>query len=105
MTLPTAITFHGLESSDWIHRLISARAQSLGRYCRRISACRVVVDARHRHHRPVKGFSVRIDLTVPGEEIVVTQHAEAADLRAVIRDAFAVTRRRLRDYTARRRQV
>jgi hypothetical protein len=50
---------------------------------------------------------VRIDLTVPDEEIAVThepnQHTAYKDICVAIRDAFDSARRKLEDYMRRRR--
>ena len=35
--------------------------------------CRVIVEAPHRHHRKGKAYEVRIDLTVPGGELVINR--------------------------------
>ncbi|MBI4642020.1 MAG: HPF/RaiA family ribosome-associated protein, partial [Candidatus Tectomicrobia bacterium] len=47
-------------------------------------------------------YTVRIDLTVPGAELVVDRQ-EDADLYVAIRDAFHAARRRLEDYARRQR--
>ena len=51
----------------------------------------------HRHSQQGKQFSVRIDIGVPGNEIVVTRdHAE--DVYVALRDAFDAAIRQLKDY-------
>jgi cold shock CspA family protein len=66
-----------------------------------------VVAAPHRHHRKGVRYNVRIDLTVPGREIVVNRdqqldHAHE-DVFVAIRDAFRAVRRRLEDHARRQR--
>jgi cold shock CspA family protein len=65
----------------------------------------VVIEAPHQHQRKGKLYVVRIDLTVPGEEIAVTRsgpkdHAHA-DVYVAIRDAFDSARRLLEDHARR----
>ena len=50
---------------------IGEKAEKLGSFCDRITSCRVIVEAPHRHHHKGKTFHVRIDLSVPGKEIVI----------------------------------
>ena len=88
-------------------------------------SCRVVVERGHRHHDAGNRYKVSIDLTLPGEEIVVnhepTLHAAAVANEAdkvtkgieteqdhkyvfvAIRDAFDIARRRLHRTTERHR--
>ncbi len=47
-------------------------------------------------------YKVRIDLTVPGDELVVSRQADE-DLYVAIRDVFDAARRRLEDYSRRQR--
>lgn len=71
----------------------------------RISGCHVVIAQPHRHKRGGRLYSVRIDLSVPGAEIVVNHdhprdHAHE-DVSVAMRDAFAAARRRLEDHVRR----
>jgi hypothetical protein len=94
-------------------------------FYRRITSCRVIVGIPHRHHTLGEQFHVRIELGVPGGEIVVRhepslhsavrrgdeeeweKHLKAnsqhKDIDVVIRDAFKAVRRRLQDYARRQR--
>ena len=57
----------------------------------------VRVEVPHRHHQQGKQYNVRIDIGVPGSEIVVNRdHAE--DVYVALRDAFDAAKRRLEDY-------
>ena len=57
----------------------------------------VVVEAPHKHHHQGKQFNVRIDIGVPGNEIVVNRdHHE--DVYVALRDAFDAAKRQLEDY-------
>jgi cold shock CspA family protein len=75
----------------------------------RITGCHVVVAQPHRHHRLGRLYSVRVDVRVPGSEIVVNRdhHLDHAheDVHVALRDAFAAARRRLEDHARRLRGV
>lgn len=101
MQLPLQITVRELSLSEAAEADIRAKAANLDTYYNGIMSCRVVVEGPVRHHR--KGpFTVRIDLTVPGAELVVDRHADE-DLYVAIRNAFDAARRRLEDYARRQR--
>jgi len=108
MKLPLQITFRGVESSDALESDIREKADKLDRYSPDIMSCRVVVEARHKHHQEGNLYHVRVDLTVPGREIVTgreqTLHQTHADPYVAVRDAFDEVRRQLEDYERRRRQ-
>jgi cold shock CspA family protein/ribosome-associated translation inhibitor RaiA len=125
MQLTPTITFHGVERTSALEAEVMRRVRKLETYYPRIIGCRVLVDLVQRHHESGNRYHVRIDLTVPGEGIVVTHeagpHATALDIDAekltkaaesdaerkhavvAIRDAFDVARRRLQDCARRQR--
>jgi cold shock CspA family protein len=102
MELPVQIAFHNLPPSEEIESKIRAEAGRLEGFFGRITSCRVVVDVPHRHHREGNFYRLRIDLKVPGREIVVNrepgQQSDHRDLEIVIRDAFDEARRQLEEY-------
>jgi cold shock CspA family protein len=62
----------------------------------------VALEAVHRRHRQGTIYRVRIDLTIPGGEVIVNRepaenHAHE-DLHVAVRDAFDAARRRLQDH-------
>ncbi len=105
MQLPLQITFRHMDSSEAVEAAIRKRAERLDRFSDRIMACRVVVEAPHQHQRKGKLYSIRIDLTVPGEEIPVThsgpQNHAHEDIYVAIRDAFDTAGRLLEDHARR----
>jgi ribosomal subunit interface protein len=107
MQLPLQITFRGMEASAAVETQIRARSAELDQYYDRIMRCRVVVEAPHRHHHQGKLFHVRVDMTVPGGELVVnrepTAHHAYEDVYVAIRDAFDAAQRQLADYARRQR--
>ncbi len=110
MRLPLQITYRDMLASQAVDRCIRERAERLDQFCDRIMSCRVVVEEHHRRHHQGALYHIRIDLTAPGEEIVVSRepalHRTHEDIYVAIRDAFDAARRRLEDYVRRhRRQV
>ncbi|HXU72300.1 MAG TPA: HPF/RaiA family ribosome-associated protein [Polyangia bacterium] len=104
---PVQITYHGLAPSDALTALIHARAAQLERVSERIHSLRVLVDAPHHHHRQGNHYRVRIEVGVPGGEVVVGHDVDERDAdedayRAV-RRAFDAIRRRLTTTQARTR--
>ena len=108
MKLPLQISFRRLPRSKEIEDAISKRAAKLDEFCDRIMSCRVVVDVPHLHHHQGNLYQLRIDLTVPGEEIVVnrepSEHTAYRDIRLAVDDAFNTAARLLEEYVRRQRQ-
>lgn len=108
MRIPLEITFRHMAPSDAIEANIREKAEKLEHFYEQIMGCRVVVEAPHAHHHQGKLFHVRVDLTVPGGELLVTgghhhqSHAHE-DVYVAIRDAFDVARRRVEDYARQQR--
>ena len=121
------ITFRNLSPIEAIEADIRQRAEDLGVYCADIISCRVLVEIPHRHHKHGNRFHIRIDVSVPGEEITVSHapdlHGTQQDLEhttsekeveieaarkdggLAIREAFDIARRRLQDSARRRRHA
>src|ERR1051325_4079789 len=77
MNFPVQITFRNMPPSEMIERKIRRKADKLQQFYDHIIGCRVVVEAPHRHHRKGKSFVVRIDLALPGKELVINNTAQA----------------------------
>jgi ribosomal subunit interface protein len=102
MRSPLQISFHGMERSDALEAAVREKAQHLGHFSSDITSCRVVVDAPQKHRHQGRPFSVRIDLTLPGHELVVDRvHDE--DVYVALRDAFDEMKRQLEDAVRQRR--
>jgi hypothetical protein len=101
MSFPIQITFRDMDPVLAIEQLIHERAGHLGRLHGRILSCRVVVEPPPRRHRGTTPYRVKVDLSLPGEELVVTSavdDASHADLPTAVRNAFEGMTRRLQDY-------
>lgn len=81
---------------------IRSRAEKLDHFHGRIMRCRVTVEGSGPHHRQGR-YEVRVDLTVPGKELVVRKQS-AANLEAALKGAFDAAGRRLEDLVRRRRE-
>jgi ribosome-associated translation inhibitor RaiA len=104
MQVPLQIAFHHLERSEDVKALIEEKVAWLERSCDRITGCRVFLGEPHRRHHQGHRWLVRIDLMVPGGEVVVNREAKshARGLDSTIREAFEVARRRLEERARRR---
>ena len=99
MNIPLQISFRDISHSDVVEDRIREKVAKLETYTDRIILCRVVVEAPHRQHKKGTLYHIRVDLTLPGEEIVVDRdpddHAHE-DVYIAIRDAFEAVRRQLK---------
>ncbi|SRR5712692_2658582 len=102
MQLPLQITAHDFSLPAGVEAEIREKAAKLDTYYDGIMRCRVTVDALVGHHHRGGPYTVRIDLTVPGTELVVNRQTDE-DLSVAIRDAFDAMRRRLEDYARHQR--
>jgi cold shock CspA family protein len=125
MQLTPTMTFRGVRRSDRVEAEVTARLRKLETYYHGIMGCHVLLELVQRHHEAGNRYHVRIDLTVPGEEIVVSHeaslHATDQDIHlakatkqdeaeperkhalVAVHEAFDAARRRLQDYARRRR--
>jgi cold shock CspA family protein len=120
-----------MPASEAIEAAIREKAAKLDSFYDRIMSCRVLLEAPHRRHHKGKVYHVRIDLTLPGGEIVVKhmpkrltpkkpppgstvdvallesnepgKYTAHQDVYVAIRDAFDSARRKLQDYARRQR--
>lgn len=125
MQLPIEVRFRNVDSLPAVEHLIREEVQKLERFCGGLLGCHVMVERPHQHHERGNPFHIRVELTLPGGEIVVkhqpsiyrasrqagqaetTKQSEVEprhkDLRVALTDAFRVVGRRLQDYVRRRR--
>jgi len=123
MILPLQISFRNMKPSEAVEARVREEVAKLETFYKGIMHCRVVVELPHRHHKSGDLYHVRIDMTVPGAEVVVKRepslqtglrqvdtekqsksyeaHPAHKDVFVVIRDAFKEARRQLQDYARR----
>ncbi len=101
------VTYRDLTPSRAVTAKIRGKADKLERFYDRITGCRVVVESPQAHRHKGGIFHVRIGLTVPDGELVVSRdhhdRPDHTDLYVAIRDAFDAVGRKLKAYARRRR--
>lgn len=107
MQIPLQITFRHMDHSDAMEAKVREKAEKLDKFADHIMSCRVVIDLEHKHHHQGKLYSVKLDITVPGKEIVIDRHSEQhhahEDPYVAVRDAFDAAKRQLEDYVRKQR--
>jgi len=125
MTLPIQITFRNIEPSNGIEAKVRQEAAKLEKFYSPIMSCRVVIEVPEHRRRYGGLHHVRIDLGLPGGELVIknepslhgsipeeeqktAKHLEVdtphKHVELAIRDAFRSARRQLEDYARRQRR-
>lgn len=101
MQVPLQVTFRNMEHSEKIEEDVRQHAAKLDEFSDRITSCRVVIEAPHRHHHKGNLYHVRLLVSVPRRELVVDREPDAdhahEDAHVTIRDAFDAMRRQLED--------
>lgn len=103
MRLPLEIVARDFALSGPLRTEIEERAEKLDQFYERIMRCRVTVEGAGRHQRQGR-CRLRIHLTVPGKEIVVTRQGGEDGLEAV-KEAFSAAGRRIEDHIRRSRRL
>lgn len=105
MQTPLKLTYRNVESSPEIDALVEERALWLEGYFPRIIGCRVTVDRPHRRHSHGNAYQVRVDVSVPGDELIASRTADEDSghdsLARAVRDTFHAMRRELEDWARR----
>jgi cold shock CspA family protein/ribosome-associated translation inhibitor RaiA len=96
MELPLQIAKRGVELSPAEEAAIREAAGKLESFWNRIISCRVLVEMPHRRGHMGQRYNVRIDLKVPGGELVIKRQPREQLLDAV-QDAFEAAARRVQD--------
>lgn len=101
MQSPVQLTFRDFPPSPALSAHVEKRAAKLDTFFDRIVKCHVVIESPHRHSKHGQRFHVRIDLHVPGKELVVSRTPEEAreDARAAVDDAFGDAERLLEEFS------
>ena len=102
MKLPLQITTRKVSLSENALSVIEQKAKKLETFTDQIVGCRVMVETPHRHKHQGVLYNVRIDLTIPGAELVVKREP-AEDVYIAIRDAFDAARRQILSLQRKRR--
>lgn len=125
MNIPLQVTFRNMKHSEAVDAYIREEVAKLEEFFDQIIGCHVVVEIPHQHHDRGNPFHIRINLEVPGSDLVVNQqpnlHGHGVDVGAerlfkelelegrlkdayvALSDAFKTARRQLQDYVRRHR--
>ncbi len=109
MRIPFEIAFKNVEPTAAMERLIRERVDRLMRYSRDIIACRIAVEAPHKSASgEAVGHRVRIEVSVPGDELVVSRDRDFPEEEFspynAIRKAFGAMESQLKTYAGRQRR-
>lgn len=102
MQIPINVTTRRVDVPPALDELIRRKAGKLERYYDRIIRCDVVVEGPGDRHESGGPYDVRLDISVPGSEIVVNQRA-AETLRGAIEAAFDAAERQVEEYSRKQR--
>ncbi len=124
MILSVQTTYRGIERTERLDALVREEASILDRFFNGVVSCRTLIEQPHAHHRQGAPFHVRIEIGVPGKELVISHtpdlrdtlrgeeigrttksseiDAEHKDVELAIRDAFRKAGRQLQDYARRK---
>lgn len=102
MQVPLELSTRLIELSPTLEAELRRRAAKLEKFYDRITSCRIAVERpTGNHHNGGGPYRVRLDITVPGSELIADKEAE--DLNAAIRDAFQAAERQVEELARRRR--
>lgn len=100
MQTPVRITIKDIPHSAELEAQLHEKASKLELFSEDIISCHVVLELTQKHKQQGKLHQVRINLTVPGKELVANKN-ENENVHIAIRDAFDDMRRQLEDYSRR----
>lgn len=125
MIRPVQVTFRNMQPRQTLEDVIHSRAAWLETFYPDIVGCRVIVDTPHRHREHGQHVRVRVELSLPGDDVIVshepTLHTTLKDVEddvhhkddeiegvhryaeVAIREAFDAARRRLQDVARKQR--
>jgi ribosomal subunit interface protein len=104
--IPVEVTFHNIQSSEWVEETIREKAARLERLFDRIVTCRVRVERRASNTANSIPPVVRIEIGVPGHKDLVVSHEpehlqqkfQDPDMSNAINEAFRIAERQLLDF-------
>lgn len=103
MQIPLQITVRDIPQSEAVEARIRQKVDKLEEFFSHIISCRVVLEAPHKHKHQGKHYNLRIDIGVPGHEIVVNRDHDE-DVFVALRDGFDAAKRQLEEYARRMRR-
>lgn len=99
MQIPLEVSYRNVEPSEAIEKRIRSGLGRLEKVCDRIVGCRVMVELPNRRRRTGNLYHVRIDVSIPGEDLVLKRnpprHRAHEDVVQALGEAFDNARRKL----------
>ena len=107
MKVPIQVSFKNMDHSDAIEELVNKHAAKLDQNFDKITSCRVVIEEPHKRHTKGNLYQVKLDITLPGDEIIIKKEANdrgnSDDIQIALKDAFEVASRMLQEYANKKR--
>ena len=76
MELPLQVTFRHMDPSPAVEDKIEEHARKLRRVYDRVTSCRVVIEAPHKHHHKGRLYHVVVELAVPDGRLVASRERD-----------------------------
>ena len=100
-TIPLKLTLRHSGHSAGLLEEVQRGSDRLAELRARVSRCDVLLESPSHHHRHGSQWRARIDLTIPGKEILV-DHALAEDPYSAVHQAFAIAAQKIESFRQRR---
>lgn len=109
MKVPLEVTYRDVDKTVALETLVNEKMAKLERLCDYIGSCQIAIEKINDRPKAGSPYRVRIDITVPpGHEIVADSHpnegTQYVEVDTVIRDAFSMAERQLKELTRRQRE-
>jgi ribosomal subunit interface protein len=102
MKIPPQIQFLGMAPTEALEASTRQHIKKLESFAPDLMTCRATLELSQKHQQQGRPFSVRLDVTLPGLELVVNK-VQNEDLYVSLRDAFDNMRRQIEDAVRKRR--
>lgn len=102
MQVPLEIAFVNTDASAFVEKRIREKVAKLEKRSPLLVSCRIAVEVPHQRHQKGNLYHVRIEMAVPGKELVVSRapgdiHAHH-DVYVAVDDAFHAAERQLAEH-------
>jgi len=101
MQSPVTVTFRNLDPSAAVEADARARAADLEKFHPRIVGCDIVIEAPEKRKSSGRDITVRLKVSVPGPDVVVSRRVGVAkageNVKLAVHEAFDAARRLLED--------
>jgi ribosomal subunit interface protein len=96
MKTPLQIVMRHIEHSEALETRIREQIARLENFHPHIIGCRVVIEPSRKHSRQGHHFQVRVEVRIPGKDVVATR-VHDADVFLALHEAFHAARRQLEE--------